>query len=84
MDSNNYDKLMQDIASFYYDTCGVEWHYEEDFVDLGDDGNGDGYQGYETKVIELDDVTRIFADGEHQSNFEDHLISIIKEVEDEN
>lgn len=83
MDSNSYDKLMQDIASFYYDTCGVDWHYEEDFVDLGDDGNGDGYQGYEIKVIVLDDVTRIFADDEHQTNFEEQLINIITDLEKE-
>ena len=81
MDSNNYDKLMQDIASFYYDTCGVDWHYETDVTDMGDDG--DGYVVYETKVIELDDVTRIFADGEHQANFEDQLRNIITDLEKE-
>lgn len=81
MDSQNYSDLIKDVASFYYDTVGVEWHKGKDVVDMGDDG--DGYDAYEIDTIELEGVQRIFRDGEHQSNFEDELRNIIKEVENE-
>ena len=83
MDSQDYDKMMQDLASWYYDNVGVDWHKGSDVVDMGDDGNGDGYQAYEIETIELDDIPRIFANGEHQANFEEQLVNIIEEMGNE-
>ena len=81
MDSQHYEKMMEDLANWFYDYAGVEWHNGTDVVDMGDDG--DGYVAYDIETIELENVPRIFTNDETQCDFEEHIRSIIKEVGDE-
>ena len=81
MDSQHYEKLMEDLANWFYDYEGVEWHNGTDVVDMGDDG--DGYVAYDIETIELENVPRIFTNDETQGDFEEHIRSVIEEVGDE-
>ena len=62
----NFYKVIDLIAEELIQTNQVEWHYEDDILDYGDDGNGFGYQAKPIQTLIIDDMPEIFVDEELQ------------------
>lgn len=77
----NFYKVIDLIAEELIQTNQVEWHYEDDILDYGDDGDGFGYQAKPTRTLVIDDMPEIFVDEELQQALEDRVKEFIDEGE---
>ena len=65
------------IAEELIQTNQVEWHYEDDILDYGDDGDGFGYQAKPIQTLVVDYMPEIFVDEELQQALEDRVKELI-------
>lgn len=77
----NIYRAIELIADELIRTNQVEWHYEDDVLDYGDDGDGFGYQAKPIQTLVIDDIPEIFADEEYQQYLEDRVKEFIDEGE---
>lgn len=77
---NTY-KAIDLIAEELIQTNQIEWHYEDDILDYGDDG--DGYVAYKTQTLVVDYYPKVFSeDFEHyQELLEEIIYKLISEGE---
>ena len=73
----NFYKVIDLIAEELIRTNQVEWHYEDDILDYGDDGDGFGYQAKPIQTLVIDDMPEIFVDEELQQDLEDRVKELI-------
>ena len=73
----NFYKAIDLIAEELIQTNQVEWHYEDDILVYGDDGDGFGYQAKPIKTLIIDDMPEIFIDEEYQQALEDRVKELI-------
>lgn len=73
----NFYKVIDLIAEELIQTNQVEWHYEDDILDYGDDGDGFGYQAKPIQTLIIDDMPEIFVDEELQQALEDRVKELI-------
>lgn len=73
---NTY-KAIDLIAEELIQTNQVEWHYEDDILDYGDDGDGFGYQAKPIKTLVIENMPEIFIDEEYQQALEDRVKELI-------
>ena len=73
---NTY-KAIDLIAEELIQTNQVEWHYEDDILDYGDDGDGFGYQAKPIQTLVVDYMPEIFVDEEYQQALEDRVKELI-------
>lgn len=78
----NIYKAIDIIAKDLINTHHVEWHYEDDILDYGDDGDGFGYQAKEIQTLVLDEMPEIFVDEEYQQILEDTVRDLIEDGKD--
>lgn len=73
----NFYKAIDLIAEELIQTNQVEWHYEDDILDYGDDGDGFGYQAKPIKTLVIENMPEIFVDEEYQQALEDRVKELI-------